>query len=282
MKKETFVPIDQADTKYIKFDIPWHKWIPTENIGVNIERINQLRRFSGMRFLMIFGDPQGKTTEAKPTIAGIDTKGQAMAGQKVEIIPQKEFTTIGIAPQEYNYRKPPSRIYDGLTVLNLNEINQKILVQPNNKGVRDANEWSTQLDLALKSAINKLGTESLINNLTPIQKMEEKILIASPFVASFASMGMGQILGGGSLGMDYILATLPAYYFLGNLMVNVLDYNNYKQVINDLKRDFPQYSQAEWDDFRSFRWSLFHYRQYDRALMLNLMTKNSTLVKKIN
>jgi hypothetical protein len=176
-RESSYIPVpelgDLEESRLIwRVNLP--DYAPAENILVNVDRINKLAWLGGMESLRV-SSYDGNTTQVSAEIGGIDNNGTATAVMKGAVAKAKTFEVDNAAQsaslQRYGWSK--NRVN-----LNIPEIDERVARSTN---LRDPNEWSKQLNKALKPAIRESSWQSLIQQSSSKMTIPLAVGINTPF-----------------------------------------------------------------------------------------------------
>lgn len=240
-----FVPIAEASTDRIKTNL----YLPfnlDEKIGLNLGRIGAMMQLGGFKHLTISREPEEKTSSTIPTIVGMSGSGDAIAGKVKSKIVETYNNDFSLERNELR-----SHTWSDLKLrINTHEIQQRVLLSERN--VRDATTWASEIDEALTKGIVRAGFDYLIHTRSNM----DKVGMSVSYVLYGAALVVNKLLLGTSFAIPGYLGALAAYN-LGFLHMQV----------GREKRGTGQ------------RLSVFIDYELDRAIVLRLVGKLSTLAK---
>lgn len=173
----TFIPLSELDgysDEQLSWRVPLPEYVPTESIGVNVNRLKWLSHLGGIGHLRI--DTQdGDQTTYQPEITGIDTSGSATAGMKVV----KQKASLSAAETSPNstdraiVRYSEYQWGDGHITLNATEMAATVLNKTRDSDitVRQPDVWSRVIDKGLRKGISKVTEEQLLRGVTLLSKV---------------------------------------------------------------------------------------------------------------
>lgn len=146
-----------SDRVYLKLNLP--QYLDQDRIGVNIGRIEKLQKLSGIALTAVKGVASDEVSSENHEIIGVGPDGSALASKA------KSKTTVPamntFMKDEFNpFSRLDSRSIALAMELNVSEITSRI--QLSNKNLRDSEEWSKQVDEALREKLRKEGTNNLV------------------------------------------------------------------------------------------------------------------------
>jgi hypothetical protein len=158
-----FVPLSEIDQKepsgrvFIDLNLP--DYVNTDNIGVNLPRIEKICSLSGIEVVSIAG-VNGDTSKEVPVVTGVNKDGSAMAGKAVEKVTAPTFAHLqGPLPIHEDMGRRTTALLIGV---NISELSKK--ASESEAGSRDTLIWAKNLDSAVKTPLRKAGTENLISH----------------------------------------------------------------------------------------------------------------------
>lgn len=261
--KNRYIPLDEAWSPRVRLNIKLPNYVGQSNIGVNVSALEKLCRMGGIEHLRVSTVNDQDTSQFVPTVAGFDSQGNAYAaktGVKVEV----PTSTYDTEDDELTETRPHAvrTINVGLN-LNTNEIAERIRRDERwSTGVRSADGWSHYLNKDIKKAVSATGAKHLTLGVSRYNL----------YWALFANISAVLVSAGAEPLVNTVFRNwnphVPAIeevifnVIFRNIICNACDYLGY--------RNNPKYD---------FRLSLFYGPQFDRALLLKVMTTKSTLVK---
>jgi hypothetical protein len=255
-----FVPLPKVEREQpennIKISLNLPGYVDQDRIGVNLTEIARLCRLVGIRELVVLGKTDEETSRTLPEIAGVNLDGSAMASKKIT----KAITTpiFETNSRSYDNRKWPliaNRWIDLNIGINVEEIGLRISRQP--EGIRAVKNWAKELNNGLKIPIKNVGNQNLLHNL----EIGDKFELGSIVVIVGTSLGLELALGILSpILTDMLLISAPVAGKLGSLLRKRMGL----------------------DPDPNHRFSIFLGPQIDRAIILNIESATTTLIKDIH
>jgi len=246
-----YIPIEQASTPRVRFEIPLPQFLPEGLIRVNIPNVHHLCRIGGISHLRVGGTTKGEITKYVPSIIGMDAQGNALAGRStlktssdpIESLDMDDSPTSGPS-----FSRPHSATWvNGAINLNMNEISETIRGENRwRRGVYSTEAWAHHLNKSLNEGIAEIGIRHLLMGFT------RDSLIGTLMSYMFMLVPIGQ---------DLTVETLAKNLTIGSLVFNGIDYLRYRKI----------------DD--GYRFSVFYGPQLDRALALKILSKTTPLVR---
>lgn len=248
-------PIQHANTYRMRFAIPFPDYVDTSKIGVHVNKMERLLQIGGISHLRVCGNVDEETSRFTPMIVGYDSQGNAYAGKKGEKVSVPEFTAsedVSNPNLNISVTRPHSATWkNGVINLNICEITERIRQEKRwARGVYDLEAWAHHLDGSIRKGISEIGVRHLAVGLNRYGWV----------LAAFQYGLMGAFeIGGGSPSVETLAFRIPFV----------------SAVLNTL--DFIRFGNQE----EGFRWSVFYGPQFDRALLLKVMTTKGGLVKSL-
>lgn len=166
-ERTNWTPLPDARTDRVTFNIPLPSYVPVEQLGVNLLRIEKMMDWGGIERLTVTGK-SGETSVSVPVAVGMNKDGSLTAGKSSSLIKVEPYKVVG------SHDLPDSRYRNSqwnscLIILNLSEIVQRINLA--NKSVRSLPPWADHLDEHVRKAIRRTGTTHMLTGLTRSQKI---------------------------------------------------------------------------------------------------------------
>lgn len=257
-KERGFIPLTKAQSERVRFQVALPDFIDQDKIGVNLNQIHRLCQIGGISTLVVLGVEDQDISEATPQILGFNNQGSAYMG--------KASSSMVVPPSESisgSTRKDSPHIAQwahSIIAVNMNEVRQRI---ENNKkwtdGIRSPKAWSYYLNRGIKDGISKEGTAQLLG-----------IRGGKVDLAVFSTLVVLNSTGTAPFRYEPHVPSLPeaaGTYFTFSFIWNLWD---------RLVTRHPSLND------RDSRYTLFVGPEVDRAILLNILTKTSTLVKQID
>ena len=248
-----YVPIEWANTKRTRFDIPLPEYANPGRIGVNTKRLVNMLRVGGISHLRVSGQTDGETSRVTtPIVVGHDMNGGAYAGKNIEEISVPEFTT---SDEDTNgaWWRPHSATWTN-AVINLNVAEMAERIKKNDKwprGVYSTEAWANHLDTTLRNGVSDIGIKHLTVGLNKFNW----------YLSAFQYTVMGAVEAlSPNPSVEGLMFRIP---FVSGVL-NTMDYFRFRNT----------------DD--GFRWSAFYGPQLDRALFLKVLSSRTNLVRATN
>lgn len=150
--ESNFVPINEASSDRVRFNIDLPPYIDRTQIRANIPRIERLMRIGGINHLRV-ETFEGDQVSESPTIVGFDSQGNAYAGKTGATTIPKEFEVDSAAN---SHRGSPTA--DVKIKLDIRQINESIV----NEGVRASREWARKIDKGVTTGLRNSGNKILL------------------------------------------------------------------------------------------------------------------------
>lgn len=256
---ERYVPLDQANTQRVQFNLAFPMGVDRNQIGIDIMRVERLCRLSGIKQLRVLSQTGLETSGSVPTVIGSNQDGEAYAGRigKTKQVPTYTVKSYhDYEPDAFWEKLQPFRQICGIITVNTDEVTTKIARDSKWKtGVRSTDAWTHYLDHTLREGIGTVGADNLLG-------------VDSSQKSLFAGLtGFGYLLG--------TSAELPYAPGLLSLVPAILMHHQFVGMAST-------YWSGRKDGFRGdFRWSLFYGIEPERAAILAIMTARKGLVKKM-
>jgi hypothetical protein len=254
-RQKEFMPLSQASTGRVRFDVVLPEYINPDCIGINKD-IDKFIRRGGIRALRVATVSDGETTNYRLTsIGSVNEQGSAVGGgiiaQKVALF---ETHSENRSPLPYSPSLHAAEWIDGTIVLNTKQIAQEIQNnKKEKKGVRSPKAWADQINKALQDGIIAIGTNHLLFGASPLERLRR-----------------------GTIDVFYGMATSVGFWFDPKVGVMVLGgVAGAKIIENGLELRLAA------DIGRPYRASAFHGYEVDLATFLTLTTKTQRLAKEI-
>lgn len=153
--------LNNLETEGYAFHIQLPDYAPSEELGLDIGRLNRIKRWTGFGHL-ILNTYAGDTTEATPVVASLAPDGSATAGSKFSTeeadLYDTDMTKCTWAHNQFPEYCRPS----GLVKLNTNEILQRLSTDTKTPGaLRDPQAWADQLNSSLTDGVLSLAKQNL-------------------------------------------------------------------------------------------------------------------------
>lgn len=250
-----FMPLRKAQSEQVRFQVSLPEFIDQGGIGVNLREIHRLCQIGGIRRLVVFGVEDVDTSKATPQILGFNSQGSAYmgkAGSNTIIPPTESYSAIN--PESFWRHTQSWR--DAVIVVNMDEVSKRITSDEKwAEGIRDLKAWSHYLNKGIKDGISKEGVSHLL-------KLPDKVSLAIFGVAvTTNTAGLWRL----EPQSTQFLELLTNYFLMGAGW-------------NTLDRVFGR--KPKLSD-QNTRYTLFWGPEVDRAILLKILTKTSTLVKQI-
>jgi len=244
---ERYVPLDQAYTSRVRFDVTLPAYVDRRRIGVNVDRVDKLCKIGGIKHLTVTGT-DGEVSSFTPTIVG-SNNGEAYAARKGA---KTKAPTYSIDSEEHRALldvMPGFRHTVATLNLNLTDTADRVMKDSNKQGkVRDVEKWIPYLDDSLKKGLIDITTQNL--NSAGGKKV---FIIMSTF--------------GVTLGLLQGITYSPQVTLIPSILFTY-------QVSNYVERYMGRNFSLE-----NYRWSLFSGLQFDRVFVVKIMANRGNLLK---
>lgn len=233
-KEQGFIPISQAWTPKIRFDVNFPTYVNKEEIGVNLGRINLLRYLGGISHLRLVSVSGEENKEEHPQIIGFSSNGEAYAGKtRTSTTTTSSSTDSGLNRERSSGGFVlPERWVDGIVKIDMKAATNKINSNRNwRKGTRDPEAWASIVDESLRKGINEIGVKHLIFGGNLNDKLQ--ILLAACFsIANAAKAGSTEphmpTLEGFVSDMAVRLVILNGVFFIMNIPKRMFGNEGYR------------------------------------------------------
>ncbi len=250
--KGDLVPITEVCSPIVQVSIPFPDWVDSDRIGFNLKRVHRLCRIGGIRQLSIIGESGEETSSSIPMIVGMNEQGGAYAGKaKIKEVATHMDTFNSNTPEA----TPHAVIWaNGSINLNLDEITQRIRGGERwNNNARSVDAWTHYLDKTVREGISSIGW----NHLTHVNK--------EYFMSTYMKfLILSGVTNGASLAVTHqlLLDFSLTYSYL------CIRFSHYRDCKGKSGPDGTRFS-LSWD------------REYDRAILLKLLTKTQPVIEQI-
>lgn len=151
-KENGFVPIDEANTERIRFDVDLPPFVERTNVRANPERLEGWMRLGGISHLRV-ETFEGERVMESPAILGFDAQGNAYAGKSGTAVGDSNAIETNKHRRGYPYR-------DIRLKINVNELDRKI----RDMNVRSSVPWANEINNSVSRAIRETGSKVLIED----------------------------------------------------------------------------------------------------------------------
>lgn len=169
MTKTGFVPVPETrefESEHFRWDVNFPEYVPEEQIGVNIGRIERLARLGGIEHTRI-SCKIGEITSHEVEIVGVQDDGTAIAGKsgkadkaslsETVVEGRKRDSSFGIGFPEYEWG-------DAQVKINTVEIANRIM--KNDWDLRHPTSWTHHLNKGIAKGLRAAGKEQLYDGLS--------------------------------------------------------------------------------------------------------------------
>lgn len=257
-----FIPIKDAKSERVRFDVVVPEFVDAEKIGVNFRDIRRLCRIAGISHLRVESVTGESQTPSIPQVVGYNKNGEAYAASgkvqaKDPVFDSKSsINNSSLIPHSATWVNTVLR-------LNIDEISDRIGHDTKwAHSLRSPEAWANYFNLAVKQGITKEGAKHLIfgmnNYQTGLSLFQN---IDSVLIESHASM------------FNFFFANFgPRIPRMTDVAISLIIRNTFLNSIN-----FVVYRGNDNQD--GSRLSLIYGPQVDRAILLIIMAKTKTLIK---
>lgn len=261
--EKDFIPIPEAWSQKIRFNINFPKYVNEGEIGVNLKRVSLLCYLGGMSSLRVVSVSGEEKQEEAPQIVGFTSNGEAYAGAS-RASTRTSLISVGSNSQKEGFASLlQERWIDGVIKINMNAATNQISRDRHwSKGTRDTEAWAQVVDKSVRKGLNEIGVNHLLFDRNSNDKVQ--FLMATAFSMLNAS-GIPVLLGP-------IQPHMPTPEgFVSDLMIRFGILNILFFMLNIPKRLFGN---------EGYRMSFFLGAQPEYALALKIFSQRR-LVKKL-
>jgi hypothetical protein len=192
----------------LAFGLTLPEYVPTDQIGLNVSRLQQLTRLGGLGHFRVSSQAGDRTTY-QAEITGMDASGSATAGMKVA----KQEAALSSAQVDAD--KASSEAIDfseyrwgaGHVIVNLTEMTDKIIGE--GASLRNPRPWSKLLDKALRKGVSSAAEKQLMGDVSGWSKTWLGLLVVySVWPQSNPHFTVGDFIAGVAM-QDGICQLLP-------------------------------------------------------------------------
>lgn len=251
MSKERYIPIDEANTEKVVFEMPFPDYVDRERVGVNISKLERLCSLGGITSLAVIGETDGEVSRETPEIAGFSNRGEAVATKKTSkrIIDLHDHNILHLGFPEEGLSSFAFSVAN--LRININEaVNRAIEEKKGKASVRDTETWTKYLDVALKQGVKQIGVHNLIGH------------------GKLAAVTKNALLIGFFISIDAIAAHRADFYELGRGLLMA------QQIWN-----IGEFVHGKLHGLEDYRWSMVNGIQPDRALAITFLANRGNLIK---
>jgi len=262
MTERQYTPLPQANDEKVRINLSLPEFVDTNRVGVNLQEIHYLCRIAGIKHLLVTDTYAEEKSEEKPTVVGVTSSGEALAGkvkhQKRDLFNTSSDQSIG--PGEVGLSHS-ARWVNGTIYMDIRSIATEIISNKTQEdGVRSIPAWTYEFNSTMKKGIRDIGTRHLLAGLNRDERLNALGYVANILASSFIE---GNIL------QEPIRLEIPpnfgdiafAFIFVGLM---------YKGASKLLHPQTPPEGR---------RFSLFYGPQIDRAIALQIASRSTTLVQ---
>lgn len=186
---DELTPIAELDgyrSEHLAWDIHLPDYVPTEQIGLNVPRLELLARLGGLAHLRV-STYEGDRTQYQAEITGIGRDGSASAGMKSvkqKAALSKADIPNGSGPSLY------SEYWWGDATISINaaEMDRKITDRAREGGsLRDAQMWGKLIDSGLRKGVASASKQQLIERVSTESKVMFAVAEGSAVVVTIGS-----------------------------------------------------------------------------------------------
>jgi len=256
-KENQFVPMPEAQTDRIRTTATLPFGVEKE-IGINVKKLHTIMQLGGVSFLKIASEENGEKSIADATIVGFDGQGNALAGKTKMNYIRTSSSKYRLENNNKNYKQ--SRWIDMSITFNTEELKQRLL--HSGKKVNEPNNWSVEINKALKKQITKNCSVHLTSGFNTFETIFMSFLYSSNLLSSM-DMGLDNVI------MGTVNPHLPT---IGNLLYQLISTGTVFSIVDSFFLGFERKGTGR-------RLSLFYGFGIDRLALLALNTSTSTLAK---
>lgn len=245
-----FVPLPKVEREQpedrIKVALNLPTYLDQDRVGVNLSEIRRLCDWGGIRELRIIGKTDGETSQVIPEVNGINSDGSASASKKMAKVdvPTSTSDMNSFMPKKGSriaYRWVAARVD-----VNNNEIAARTAEKPG--GAHSVGNWAEELDKGIKLPIRQIGHRNLLTTPESGDKT------------------------------DYTFLTfIPALYVIQNLAQNSSELILPEALFYCMLIALANKAYGVTLPYNS-RFSLTPGFQFDRAAVLSILSRTSTIV----
>lgn len=193
----SFSPIDSVEG--VTISLP--EYVPTEQIGINMQRLGHLGAIAGFNEITITSF-SGRTSSYEHSVVGHDGHGTAYAGatKKVQVDLSEQDTGMRADSRSLIHSHPPLAIG-----INVEEVNQRLADEKAH--LRDPRPWAKALNQAVGEGLRQATWRHHVREMQPLEAL---LYLSGDFIGSVAVPEpslerVGIALGGMNL-IKYIFA----------------------------------------------------------------------------
>lgn len=251
--KKGYVPLDQVQSSRARFVVTLPEFVDKNQIGVNLKGLDRMCKLGGISHIKVV-TTEGDTSQFVPTIVGVSKNGEAIAGKTGVKTSVPTFTVESEKSRQgldgSLFGLPHAASWINTTVnINTNEVADRIKDDPKwDHGVNSSNAWAYHLNEAVKKGVTETGFNHLAMGLSKTNWGSTAF--------QYGLMGFFE----SQIANPTLESGLFRLFFVGGFH-NMMSYIR--------SRGYGE----------EFRLSAFYGPQLDRALLLKLLSTQTTIVK---
>lgn len=253
MSRREFTPlseIENVETQYVNWGVELPEYVPVDQIGVDVSRLDRMAKIGGFRILNIVGYV-GDTTEFVPDVNGTSKSGESTAVMRGTMRKADLFKTdigLDIGKRDTDFDHTVASVS-----LNVGEITDTLTKSGVAGALRSPSAWSDIMNDATVQGVRGATRENLFSNTDTYDKV-------MPIWCT------------GLAGSLEAMSTHPS---LGSAMGTVVIFNATARLIKS------QYDRYNGIDRSDKRFSMMHGIHADRILAVEALSRMGPLVKSL-